>query len=147
MKFYINTFKFPTVKVKITNEDDEDNKSFHKVINKWWKFYKKKRHFHFIFDFTELNHCNVNLIPMFVKNQMDLKKQETHYLDYSIVVLDNKLLINILTKLLNMITPIGVIYITNSLDNSNTLVNYLNSPFTSSQFIETFLLVQNITKI
>ena len=147
MKFYINTFKFPTVKVKITNEDDEDNKSFHKVINKWWKFYKKKRHFHFIFDFTELNHCNVNLIPMFVKNQMDLKKQETHYLDYSIVVLNNKLLINILTKLLNMITPIGVIYITNSLDNSNTLVNYLNSPFTSSQFIETFLLVQNITKI
>ena len=147
MKFYLNTFKFPTVKVKITNEDDEDNKSFHKVINKWWKFYKKKRHFHFIFDFTELNHCNVNLIPMFVKNQMELKKQETHYLDYSIVVLNNKLLINILTKLLNMITPIGVIYITNSLDNSNTLVNYLNSPFTSSQFIETFLLVQNITKI
>ena len=84
---------------------------------------------------------------MFVKNQIELKKQETHYLDYSIVVINNKLLINILTKLLNMITPIGVIYITNSLDNSNTLINYLNSPFTSSQFIETFLLVQNITKI
>ena len=42
MKFYLNTFKFPTVKVKITNEHDEDDKSFYKVINKWWKFYKKK---------------------------------------------------------------------------------------------------------
>ena len=147
MKFYLNTFKFPTVKVKITNEHDEDDKSFYKVINKWWKFYKKKKHFHFIFDFTELNHCNLKLIPMFVKNQIELKKQETHYLDYSIVVLNNKLLINILTKLLNIITPIGVLYITNSLDNSKNLVNYLNSPFTSSQFIETFLLVQNITKI
>ena len=147
MKFYLNTFKFPTVKVKITNEDDEDNKSFHKVINKWWKFYKKKRHFHFIFDFTELNHCNLNLIPIFVKNQMELKKQETHYLDYSIVVINNKLLINILTRLLNIITPIGVIYITNSLDNSKNLANYLNSPFISGDFIETFLLVQNITKI
>ena len=147
MKFYLNTFKFPTVKVKITNEDDEDNKSFHKVINKWWKFYKKKRHFHFIFDFTELNHCNLNLIPIFVKNQMELKKQETHYLDYSIVVINNKLLINILTRLLNIITPIGVIYITNTLDNSKNLANYLNSPFISGDFIETFLLVQNITKI
>jgi len=147
MKFYLNTFKFPTVKVKITNEDDEDNKSFHKVINKWWKFYKKKRHFHFIFDFTELNHCNLNLIPIFVKNQMELKKQETHYLDYSIVVINNKLLINILTRLLNIITPIGVIYITNTLDNSKNLANYLNSPFISGDFIETFLLVQNISKI
>ena len=78
---------------------------------------------------------------------MELKKQETHYLDYSIVVLNNKLLINILTKLLNIITPIGVLYITNNLDNSKNLANYLNSPFTSSQFIETFLFVQNITKI
>ena len=147
MKFYLNTFKFPTVKVKITNEDDEDNKSFHKVINKWWKFYKQKRHFHFIFDFTELNHCNLNLIPIFVKNQMELKKQETHYLDYSIVVINNKLLINILTRLLNIITPIGVIYITNTLDNSKNLANYLNSPFISGDFIETFLLVQNISKI
>ena len=49
MKFYLNTFKFPTVKVKITNEHDEDDKSFYKVINKWWKFYKKKKTFPFYF--------------------------------------------------------------------------------------------------
>ena len=147
MKFNFNTLKFPTVYVKVTNDNDHHNESYHKLINKWCKFYKKKRHFHFIFDFTELNHCNVNLIPIFIKNQMEIKKQDTQYLDYSIVVLNNKLLMNILTKLLHMITPIGIIYITNSLDNSINLVNYLNNAFTSSKFIETFLLVQNITKI
>ena len=147
MKFYLNTFRFPTVSVKITNENDEDNKSYHKLIHKWWKFYKKKRHFHFIFDFTDLTQCNINLIPIFIKNQMEIKKQDTQYLDYTIVVLNNKLLMNILTKILNIITPIGIIYISNSLDNSINLVNYLNNAFTSSKFIETFLLVQNITKI
>ena len=54
---------------------------------------------------------------------------------------------NILTKLLHIIRPIGIIYITNSLHNSKNLVNYLNNPFITSEFIETFLLVQNITKI
>lgn len=147
MKFILNTFKFPTVYVKITNDNDQDNKSYHNLINKWWKFYKKKRHFHFIFDFTELNHCNLKLIPIFVKSQMEFKKQETQYLDYSLVVLNNKLLMNILTKLLHMITPIGIIYISNNLENSIILLNYLNNPFISSKFIDTFLLIHNITKI
>ncbi len=147
MKFILNTFKFPTVYVKITNDKDQDNKSYHNLINKWCKFYKKKRHFHFIFDFTNLDHCNINLIPTFVKTQMEFKKQETQYLDYSIVVLNNKLLMNILTKLLHMITPISIIYISNNLENSKTLLNYLNNPFISNKFIDTFLLIHNITKI
>ena len=147
MKFYINTIRFPSVNVKATHENDINNNSYHNLINKWWKFYRKKRHFHFIFDFTDLNYCDINLIPTFVKSQIEFKKQETQYLDYSIVVVNNKLLMNILTKLLHIITPIGIIYITNSLHNSKNLVNYLNNPFITSEFIETFLLVQNITKI
>tara|TARA_B100001093_G_scaffold344011_1_gene328765 strand:- start:18834 stop:19280 length:447 start_codon:yes stop_codon:yes gene_type:complete len=148
MKFYLNTFKFPTVKVKATDENDENNKSYIKLIDLWWKFYKKKKHFHFIFDFNNLNHnYNLKIIPQFIKDQLLLKQQKKHYLDYSIVTLSNKYLIFILKSILSIISPIGVIYISNDLKISKNLVNYLNNPFISDDFIDTFLLVNNITKI
>ena len=46
-----------------------------------------------------------------------------------------------------MITPIGILYISNDLKVSNELLRYLNSPFTSSAFLESYIVINNITKI
>ena len=49
MKFYLNTFRFPTVKVNITNENDNENASYDTLMKTWWNFYKNKKRFHFFF--------------------------------------------------------------------------------------------------
>lgn len=148
MKFYLNTFRFPTVKVNITNENDNENASYDTLMKTWWNFYKNKKRFHFFFDFTKMNSfVSLKLIPNFIKQQIQMKKLEKQYLDYSIVVINNSILINILHYILQIITPIGILYISNDLKVSNELLRYLNSPFTSSAFLESYIVINNITKI
>ena len=44
MKIFFNTFRFPTVDVKITNETDIDNASYKNFMN-YWEYNYKSKHF------------------------------------------------------------------------------------------------------
>ena len=74
-----------------------------------------------------------------------MKKQPTQYLKYTILVITNSILIQLLDMILNLTTPCATIYIVGSMDKANALFNTLDR--NNSLEINAYLLIQEIKYI
>ena len=49
MRITYSSLLYPTVKVKITNETDNNNEYYSTLMHFWESMYKNKKHFHFFY--------------------------------------------------------------------------------------------------
>ena len=66
MKIIVDKARHPTIYVKITDEEDNNNESYIDFVNLWKSQYDKKIKFNFLFDFQELTRPNLNLLSNFI---------------------------------------------------------------------------------
>lgn len=147
MKVSYNVLKFPTVRVTITNDTDTGNTYYKKFMNFWEEQYNKKNHFHFLFDIQSLSTPNIWLIIDFIKRQKKLKLQEEQYLDYSIILVDNLFIKTILDKIWRVCPPLNTVYLVTQLYIANQLLEHLNNNFLCNEYILSYIMCNNITKI
>lgn len=147
MKIFFNTFKFPTVNVKITNETDDNNKNYDNFMSYWETRYKKKEHFHLFMDLHSLTLPNMGLCLDFIRRQKEMKKEPIQYLDYSVVVVNNRIVHTTLNMLWNLCPPLNTVYLVAEMSVALTLLNCINSPIYSKEYIATYIEMYNITKI
>ena len=120
MKILFNTFRFPTVKVKITNDTDTDNDSYNR---------------------------NMGLCLDFIYRQREMKKSEIQYLDYSVVVVNNTLIQTILNGIWRICPPLNTVYLVTEMSVGIALLKCINNPIYSAEYINTYIEMNNITKI
>jgi len=147
MKIFFNTFTFPTVKVLITNETDDTNKNYDTFMDYWETRYKKKKHFHLLMDLQTLTRPNLGLCLDFIRRQKEMKKEPIQYLDYSVVVVNNRIVHATLNMLWNLCPPLNTVYLVTEMSIALTLLNSINSPLYSKDYIATYIEMYNITKI
>ena len=147
MKIFFNTFRFPTVNVKITNETDVDNISYNKFMEYWENNYKIKKHFHLFMDLASLSIPNMGLCIDFIRRQREMKKTEVQYLDYSVVVVNNTLIQTVLNGLWRMCPPLNTVYLVVEMSVGIALMNCINNPIYSNEYINAYMEQYNITKI
>tara|TARA_Y100000768_G_scaffold388111_1_gene382235 strand:+ start:3382 stop:3834 length:453 start_codon:yes stop_codon:yes gene_type:complete len=147
MKVNFSIFNFPTVRVTITNETDDDNIYYNKFMNFWEEQYNKKNHFHFLFNLQTLSRPNLGLIIDFIKRQKKLKLEEEQYLDYSIILVDNIFIKTILDKIWRICPPLNTVYLVTQLYIANQLLEHLNNDFLCNEYILSYIMSNNITKI
>ena len=147
MKIYYDTHSFPTVHVTVTNETDDNNDFYNRFMNYWETKYKERKHFHFLFNFESLSKPNLGLLIDFVKRQKKLKEESIQYLDYSVVIVNNIVIKSILNGIWKISPPLNTVYLVSQLYIANQLINHLNNIFLNEDYISSFILCNNITKI
>tara|TARA_A100001011_G_C14219703_1_gene803717 strand:+ start:451 stop:894 length:444 start_codon:yes stop_codon:yes gene_type:complete len=147
MKILFNTFRFPTVKVKITNDTDTDNDSYNRFMEYWENNYKIKKHFHLVMDLASLTIPNMGLCLDFIYRQREMKKSEIQYLDYSVVVVNNTLIQTILNGIWRICPPLNTVYLVTEMSVGIALLKCINNPIYSAEYINTYIEMYNITKI
>ena len=124
--------KFPYVIVKLNSISCDDD--FKQFTQGWLALYANKKNFTFVFDTT-----NVSLPPIkyafaisnFIKN---LRKEKTQYLEKSIIIVKNKLIINMLEFIFLIQPPLANVYlvdndlnyIENSIDKKEDILTKIN---------------------
>ena len=147
MKILIDKAKPPTIYVKITDEEDNNNNSYINFMNLWKLQYDKKIRFNFFFDFQELTRPNLNLLNNFIARYLVLKNYQTQYLDFSIVIIKNKFISYILHSIWKLNPPLSDVYLVSNKNQAEELLNYLNNPIYDRDFIKAYSLCNNITQI
>ena len=72
------------------------------------------------------------------------KSCDEQYLKFSIMVIPNNIIRNLLNIIMKIEKPIATIYVTKNIQESNTLYNY---KLDNSVLLETFILVNNVNVI
>lgn len=147
MKITYNIFRFPTVNVKITNDTDINDESYNSFMNYWEDNYRHKRHFHLFMDLESLSIPNMKLCIDFMRRQREMKKQPIQYLDYSIVILNNSIIHNILNTIWRICPPLNTVYLVAEMNIALQLLGYINNPLFNNEYVNAFIECNNITKI
>ena len=148
MKIYINYTKDPCIEVKINNDKDDDDKSYFDFIEYFKMKYITKTDFYFIFDLTNLNKPNLKLIYHFCNFMNSMKnKNKIQYLDFSIVINKNPIINNILFFIWSLYPPLNTIYIVESINLKDQLLNTINNSYLDESFLKSFILTHNILQI
>lgn len=148
MKIYINYTKDPCIDVKINDDIDHNDKSYFDFIEFFKKKYISKSNFFFIFDLTDLNKPNLKPIYHFC-NFMNYMKNNNkiQYLDFSIVINKNSIINNILFLIWSLYPPLNTIYIVESINLKDQLLNTINNIYLDESFLKSFVLTHNIIQI
>lgn len=140
---------FPHVIVHFKNDTKLTKNGVSTYLNYWNLKQCEKREFSCCIDSTAIKNYNFYTatkqaitIANFIKK---MKKQPSQYLKYTILVITNSILIQLLDMILNLTTPCATIYIVNSMDKANALFNTLDR--NNSLEINAYLLVQEIKYI
>ncbi len=147
MRILYNTKKFPLVRVKVTNDTDDNNECYNKFMSYWNRMYKERKHFHFLMNLESLTRPNVGLCIDFIKNQIALKDSPIQYLDYSVVVISNSLIKNILNSIWKICPPLNTVYLVTEMAIGLKLLSSINNPMYNDNYIECLIEMYNITKI
>lgn len=147
MKIIVDKSRHPTIYVKITDEEDNNNESYIDFVNVWKLQYDKKIQFNFLFDFQELTRPNLSLLSNFISRYSVLKNYQTQYLDFSIVIIKNKFISYILHSIWKLYPPLSTVYLVSNKNIAQQLFNYLNNPIYDKEFITAYSLCNNITQI
>lgn len=147
MRITYSSLLYPTVKVKITNETDDNNSYYNTFMHFWETMYKKKEYFHFLMDLKSLTRPNLGLCIDFIKRQKQLKESPIQYLDYSVVVVDNVIVKNILNVIWRICPPLNTVYLVGEMAIGIVLLSKLNDELLSSEYLDAYLEINNITKI
>tara|TARA_X000001036_G_scaffold437937_1_gene484499 strand:- start:1527 stop:1826 length:300 start_codon:yes stop_codon:yes gene_type:complete len=94
-----------------------------------------------------LTRPNVGLCIDFIKNQIALKDSPIQYLDYSVVVISNSLIKNILNSIWKICPPLNTVYLVTEMAIGLKLLSSINNPMYNDNYIECLIEMYNITKI
>lgn len=99
------------VKVKFNNGINQES-DFRNFIDKWYDLYNKKNNFTFIFDTINTSLVNPYYCYCMASFIYDLKKRDTQYLNYSVIIVKNyaiKILLNIIFAIQKPVAPVFLI--------------------------------------
>ena len=99
------------VKIKFNN-GIETKGDFEDFIDKWRKLYLEKKNFTFIFDTINTSLVNPYYCYLMANFISELKKNDTQYLNYSVIIVKNsaiKILLNIIFGIQKPVAPVFLI--------------------------------------
>ncbi len=126
--------KFPHVYIHFDNDNKLDNGGINKYLNYWNYRQQMKSYFSCTLDTTaikDIDICKASKFAMIIAKFIKaMKKQPTQYLKYTILIMPNEILCNILDTILNITKPCATVYIVNTKQEENALFNTLerNNP-------------------
>ena len=116
---------FPLVNVRFTNGIDKNNYFYNKFINYWKFLYNSKIHFYFVMDLSQLTKPDILLCYDFIQFQQKLKQNPIQYLDFSILIINNSFIRNLLNFIWKMCSPLNTVYLVDSKNKCDTLYSYI----------------------
>ena len=147
MRITYDTQQYPTVFVKIVNGVDEDNTLYESFMTFFEDQYKKKKHFHMLFDVQELSRPDVRLLPDYIRRIKQLKEYDNQYLDYYLIVNQNAWVAKLLYMLWNVSIPLATVYLIVDKQVALTLLTDLKDPMCNQQYIDTYVIMNDIAKV
>jgi hypothetical protein len=123
--YYYNNNELVKISFKNGIENKED---FNIFLNKWLELYENKADFTFIFD--TINTSLVNpyysyLMANFINN---LKKRETQYLNYSVIIVKNYAVRILLNIIFGIQKPVATVFLIDNNDKNKLVISdILNS--------------------
>ena len=152
---------FPLVNVRFTNGIDKNNYFYNKFINYWRSLYNSKIHFYFVMDLSRLTKPDILLSYDFIQFQQKLKQNPIQYLDFSILIINNSFIRNLLNFIWKMCSPLNVVYLVDSKNKCDTLYSYIvsnndnntnnklnnNNNNNTDNSLNNFILSNNIIKV
>jgi hypothetical protein len=113
---------FVTFSSTINDETEFDN-----FLTEWLNLYHKKEDFNFIFDTREMTDINIKYaikMSLFIKK---LKKQDYHYLQKSLILVNNNKIKKLLDLVFVLQSPVAPVYIWNTdCINNDELIQKIN---------------------
>ena len=103
---------FPVVRVKFTNQIDDDR--FTDFLNKWTELYRDKRDFNFIFDTRDMGYIPIKYCLQMALFIYRLKREPQQYLTHSKIIVDNIYIHNLLYIVFNIQKPVSPVDIVDS---------------------------------
>ena len=152
MTAIVNTESINTphhIVINFDNDKRMENSGVTNYLNIWAYKQQRKELFSVTLDtsaVTEIDYIvgarNAMTIAKFIKK---MKKQPIQYIKYTIIVLNNNLLIGLLEMIFKMTKPCAAVYIVSDIKQANALHNVLsiNNPFE----INAYLLVHEISYV
>ena len=144
----IETHK-PHIYIHFENDNNLKNNGVSAYLNYWNLKQCKKEKFSCCVDTTAVKDIDLIFgtkqaitIGKFIKN---MKKQPYQYLNYTILVISNTMLINLLDIIFKMTKPCAPIYIVKNIDQANLLYNCLKR--NNAIEINAYLIVNEIKYI
>ena len=131
-----NYDNFPVIFVEFS-ENINSETEFDQFLNEWLILYHNRRDFSFIFDTRNMKNINIKYaikMTLFIKS---LRKQPYHYLQKSLILVNNKHIKRLLDFVFTLQSPVAPVYLWNieneneNIENENInkeyLINTLNS--------------------
>ena len=142
-------FNNQCIEVEFTNKQKNDEKnatesSFNNFINLWNKYYLENKEFCFFFDTSKLSSASPIYsirLALFIKK---LKQKPKQYLNFSIIILSNKIIRFLFDLILKIEKPVAPIYIVSNQQIAKELLEY---KLTNSVILESFILLNHIKVI
>lgn len=113
--------QFPIVKVIFNNVDSDSD--FDQFLENWLKLYIQKQDFIFIFDTTCVTNVPIKYSFRMVEFIKEIKKQEYHYLQKTIILINNSFVKQMLNLILNLQSPVAPVYLVNNEDEIKLIIN------------------------
>ena len=117
-----NYDNFPIVNVRLNNVSDDSD--FDDFLEKWLKLYLDEKDFVLVFDTSNVSHVPIKYSIRMADFIKKLKEQPYHYLQKSIIHVNNsivKVLLNVIFKLQSPVAPVYII------DNNSQINQILNN--------------------
>lgn len=111
---------FPLVEV-IFGENIESYEELDTFFQGWLQLYEQKKPFTFLLNTTQCGSINAKYCYYMAKKISIIKKQNTHYLIRTIVILRSKWIKNLMKILFKIIKPIAPVYIVKSKEDASKL--------------------------
>jgi len=108
-----NVDEFPIVKVQM-NDVPKSNYDFYLFLKKWEILYKNKKDFSFIFDTRNVGVPHIKYSIAMCNFIKKLKKEPYHYLQESIILINNNKIKWLLEFIFTIQSPVAPVYIYNT---------------------------------
>lgn len=115
----------PNIIVKFGNKIEKEE-DFLVFLEKWVALYNKKENFSFVLDTREIGISNLNYafkMKKFIKKMKELPEQ---YLKWTIIIVSNKFIRQVMNMIFMVQKPIATVFIYNIDDESQENIDYNN---------------------
>ena len=126
-----NYDNFPVIFVEFS-ENINSETEFDQFLNEWLILYHNRRDFSFIFDTRNMKNINIKYaikMTLFIKS---LRKQPYHYLQKSLILVNNKHIKRLLDFVFTLQSPVAPVYLwlnDSDINDSENINNDLNKEY------------------
>jgi hypothetical protein len=144
-----DTKKLPLVNVKTYKNIDKS--SYSKFIEDWQNIYKEKKYYYLIIDTSSTGLINIKYalkVSRFIKNLRNNghKIYGNQWLQFSIFIVKNKFVMNLLNIIFRITRPIAPVYIVNDFSTKNYILENLEQ-YDLENYSKNIAIFKSINKI